>query len=1083
MITVYSASAGSGKTYTLTREFLTLALGENATHAYRHILAVTFTNKATGEMKHRIVKELRTMRMGVASPMANEIAGRLNVPFSTLQARADQALTSILHNYSAFAVSTIDSFFQKLIRNFTREAGLQGGFKLELDTQYVLDAVTRQVFARIGQPGYEQLEEWIIAMAREKVVEGDKWDFRAEMMALGKELFREKLMRKESELEELHVNSPEFPENKKKLLETIAQQENKIKSAAADILKKMNAAGITPEDFAYAGKGTIVNYLEKVESGEWELPKSRALEMLENSESCFTKSNKKRNQLIDAYERKIQGPAQTLVAQLEKSLPFLLTAIEIRKNLNILGLVGSIREELKIFRENENLLLLPDTTLLLFKIMQENDASFVYEKAGNYYNHFLIDEFQDTSRTQWENFKPLLVNSIANGNENLIVGDIKQSIYRWRDGDWRLLYGAFSEGIHPELIQQKNLQYNYRSHPEIIRFNNSLFAKLTEIAAVELAAKIPDTQPEKPLWMEQIRGLFQHATQRIPDEEKKASTGYVRMEIIETKEIKEYNKSLEDPEEKTTWKKEAMQKLHRQILELQDHGYFLDQMAILVRSKSQGSEIMQFLTGGGVDQIPIACTSSEALPLSQAVSVQLIILSLKLLLDENNDPAWAALTKHHHFHENETEWINRWMHNKQELYPQWLSDETERARLRRLPLFELFNEIIRLLNLTENKWKKETGYLTGFLDAVLEFLKEENPDPEQFLQWWENTGKNRPVQMTDRTDSIKILTIHKSKGLEFPVVLIPFLDWEVLPRATLSPWLWCNPAKQNITALKLAPVKYGSRLENTLFSTEYFEEMQLNYADNLNLIYVALTRAADVLWGCIPVSKNDKGEITKGRISSHLYQSLDRLSTGEAKLHADEYGFYSGSLESLHPPTREITNGVPEIDLVTHPWLTRLRVKKISRKLPAGKKEKEKIQYGIMLHTVMEKIQHREDVARAIQEWTFSGYLSALDREEMMQKIQSVLQHPDLQEWFTGKYTIRNEVSLLENSGAISRPDRVMMNAEKIIIADFKTGKARPEHKNQILRYAEIIGQIESRPVEGWLVYFESDEIRTQQVL
>lgn len=1083
MITVYSASAGSGKTYTLTREFLTLALGDNPTHAFRHILAVTFTNKATGEMKHRIVKELRTMRMGVASPMANEIAGRLNVPFSTLQSRADQALTAILHNYSAFAVSTIDSFFQKLIRNFTREAGLQGGFKLELDTHYVLDSVTRQVFARVGLPGYEQLEEWILAMAQEKVVAGEKWDFRAEMMALGKELFREKLMRKETELEALHVNSSEFPENKKKLAETIAREENKLKYAAGEILKKMNAAGITPEDFAYAGKGTIANYLQKLESGIWELPNSRASEMLENAESCFTKSNKKRSQLIAAYEANIQAPAQAVVAQLEQTLPFLLTAIEIRKNLNILGLVGSIREELKIFRENENLLLLPDTTLLLYKIMQENDASFVYEKAGNYYNHFLIDEFQDTSRTQWENFKPLLLNSIANGNDNLIVGDIKQSIYRWRDGDWRLLYGAFAEGIHPELIHLKNLDYNYRSHPEIIRFNNSLFAVLTEIAAGELAARIPDGQPEKSMWMDQIRGLFKHANQLIPEEKKNTTSGYVRWDTIKTKEIKENNSFLEDTEEKTTWKKEALQRLHAQILKFKEHGYFLDQMAILVRNKKEGSEIMHYLTEGGTAQNPIACTSSEALPLAQAVSVQLIILSLKLLLDKNNAPAWAALTKHHRFNENETEWINQWMHNKQELYPKWLSDDTERARLRRLPLFELFNEIIRLLDLTASKWKKETAYLTGFLDVVLEFLKEENPDPEQFLQWWEYSGKDKPVQMTDRTDSVKILTIHKSKGLEFPIVLIPFLEWEVLPRANQSPWLWCNPERQNITSLSLAPVKYSSRLEPTLFSSEYFEEMQLNYADNLNLIYVALTRAADVLWGCIPISQNSEGVVAKGKVSSLVYQSLVNLSSAEGNLQEDESGFSSGSLKSLAPPSRKASPDIPEIELQTHPWLDRLRVKKISRKLPAGKKEKEKIQYGIMLHTVMEKIQHRDDVSKAIQEFTFSGYLSDQDREEMLQKVQSVLQHPDLQDWFTGKYSIRNEVSLLESTGTVSRPDRVMMSPEKIIIADFKTGKARPEHTNQIIRYAEIIAQIESRPVEGWLVYFEAESIRTQQVL
>lgn len=1079
MITVYSASAGSGKTYTLTREYLSLALAKDYKTAYRHILAVTFTNKATGEMKSRILRELKNIISDEAQKhtLCNELIQILGISVQDLQKRADFVLSAILHDYSGFSVSTIDSFFQKIVRNFTREAGLQAGFKLELDQDSVLEAVIQQVLAHLGTPGYDQLDAWVISMAEEKVEQGEKWDFRAEMMALGKQLFRETLMRREEDLEQLNAAHSGFQDHRKKLFADIAVIEKQIQNTAAEILNQFQEAGFSPEDLSYGMSG-LGGYIYKTAQGQTDLPGKRVSDMAADAEKWFAKSNKNRNAWITSVHAGILDSVQNFIQLMEHKLPVLITAYEIRKYLNILGLVNFIREELRIYRQEENILLLPDTTLLLFKIIRENEASFIYEKAGNYYRNFLIDEFQDTSRTQWDNFRPLVVNSIASGNKNLLVGDVKQSIYRWRDGDWKLLYGDFQADIHTDLIQKKTLDYNYRSLSGIIEMNNKIFSTIPQVSVLEMGNKIPDEVSEKLQWIEEARGIFTDTIQQIPEKSFHKPSGFSEFNCIESEQ------SEDSENTDLTWKEISLKYLYQQIQELKEAGFSYAQMSVLTRTKKDGSEILQYLQSGVNGQECIPVSSSEALQVGAGQSVQLLVNALICLIYDKNAPALAALSLQWKYAESPDAWVSAWLEKNKNIIPQEIIEPESRARLRRMPLFDLFHEFIRVFKLDQPEWNHEAAFVSGFMDSVLEFMKEDNPDPELFLEWWEYKGKIRSIQMPDDQDAVRILTIHKSKGLEFPVVLIPYCDWEILPGFHNSPWLWCSPQKAGVSALPLAPVKFRKELSRTFFSKEYFDECRLNYADNLNLLYVAFTRAEQVLRVNLPVLKTRDGSLKPGRMSSLLYQTLEVLSDNSPEfIHFDTARFFAGNLQCVLPEKEIVKFTATELNIHSGAWMDRLRVKKISRLLPARNTEEKKIQYGVLVHALLENVKYKDDTEKALSELVFSGLISVSEVPTLRKRLELLFVHPEIQEWFDGSWEIRNEASILDAEGRIWRPDRIMLKDGKLIIADFKTGMPRIEYADQVRQYAELFSGMGYTQIEAWLVYIHEAGIAPEKVM
>jgi len=1077
MITVYSASAGSGKTYTLTREYLCLALGDDYRYAYKRILAVTFTNKATAEMKQRILRELNSMKASrvQAGSMGDEICHLLDISPEELQKRAGELHFRILHDYSGFAVSTLDAFFQKIVRNFTREAGLQAGFRLELNVSFVLEEVTRQVLGRLGTPGFELLDEWVLSMAEEKVEQGDRWDFRQDIIHLGKELFRENLMRKEEALDTLNAGDDTFREQRNRLFQSIALRENELSSLAQNLLDALGNLGVAPNDLAYGASG-LGGYLQKIANKVFDFPGSRTLEAAENPEKWVTKTSSHRASIIPHIQANLGLLLQNLISYIQEKLPELNTLIEIRNYLNILGLVSFIREELKLYRQEKNIMLLPDTTLLLFKIIRENDTSFIYEKAGNYFENFLIDEFQDTSRTQWDNFQPLIRNSLASGKKSLLVGDVKQAIYRWRDGDWKLLYGEFQKGIHADQIKREVLRKNHRSLPGIIRTNNRIFSTLPLLAIEDLQNILPDTLPEKNQWLQEISGLFQDAEQEVPEHKLQHPEGYAAFHCLE-----QAQETDEDSGEGLGWKERSLQVLHDRILELKALGFRYADMAILTRKKSEGTEILNYLQFPGDTRETVPATSSEALMLGSGIGVRMLIQALRMLLHSNDDPARAALSISLLYGQNPDAWIQNWSDKRHEILPEILWNEHSRARLRKLPLFDLFHTLLRLLGLDTHSQKHETAFLAGFMDAVLEFMKEDNPDADRFLEWWEEKGQTRAVQMPDGLDAVRILTIHKSKGLEFPVVLIPFCDWDIIPGAQMAPLLWCEPVKTGLSKIPLAPVRYKQALGNTAFRNAYFDELRLNYADNLNLLYVAFTRAEKVLICNLPVLTKKDGSMKKGRMASLLYPALIALQM-QVVLEGQEEILYSGNLHTLQITPALQEESIQELHMHSEDWMNRLRVKKLARSLPLPQQQGGHRQYGVLVHNLLENIHTLQDAETALNQMLFSGTISESEKTNLRARLDLLFHHSKALHWFDGTYEVRTESDILDIEGKHWRPDRIMKKDNAIHIVDFKTGKHKPEYIQQIQNYAGLFSQMGYSVQQASLVYIAEDAVEFMEV-
>jgi ATP-dependent exoDNAse (exonuclease V) beta subunit len=475
----------------------------------------------------------------------------------------------------------------------------------------------------------------------------------------------------------------------------------------------------------------------------------------------------------------------------------------------------------------------------------------------------------------------------------------------------------------------------------------------------------------------------------------------------------------------------------------------------------------------------IPVSSSEALSIGSGLSVQLIIHALTIILSDNNAPAKAALSYQLSDKSTDGIWSKAWMNKTPLNIPEAFLNEKSRSELRKIPLFELVHVIIRQLCLDQPEWEAETGFITGFLDGILEFMKEDNPDAERFLDWWETTGKTRAVMMPDENDTIRILTIHKSKGLEFPIVFVPFCDWSILPSAQNSPWIWCNPNQHKINPLKLAPIKFGKRMEQSVFAHSYYEEIQLNYADTLNLLYVAFTRAVKGLFISFQVQENQSG-LSQGKSSTLILKTIENSIFQASPENPNK--FTLGDILSLEKEPIKIEQNTQVLQLHSENWMDRLRVKKIARKLPAYSSAKSKTEYGIFIHAVLEKIRYQEDAERVIRELMYSGYIPESEVENILNKLNQIFADPIAGKWFQKPIRCKNEASILSPDGKISRPDRIMFDQDKIILVDFKTGKRKPEDIEQLKSYTILLSEMNYKNIEAWLLYLNEDKIELKAI-
>ena len=1073
MLTVYRASAGAGKTHTLTGEYLSLLF--RMPGAFRHILAVTFTNKATDEMKSRIVNELYNLASGKTSDYIQTLQATYSLTEKQIRTQAQKILIEVLHDYSAFHISTIDRFFQQTMRAFTREIGLHGGYGIEMDQELVLATAVDNLLADLDHPTNKQLLHWFLRFAEERIENGGEWNLRREIMALGREVFKEKFKASGNEVAQDIANKQLLESYRGELYKIIHATEFEIQNLGKEALYIMDQHLVKPSDFKGGSRSPLMLF-ERLAQGEMKEPTATFLKLVDNMDNYYTKTTPTglreilKATVLDGLNDCVRG-----VIYLFEHLKNYYSAKEINRYFYTLGILTDISQQIAAYREEKNVMLIADTTELLNQIIGQSDTPFIYEKIGSRIDHYMIDEFQDTSNMQWNNFRPLLEESLAQGQSNLIVGDVKQSIYRFRNSDWELLDKQIRLDFSNEEIQEKTLADNWRSCPNIVKFNNAFFKTLPLVfqhTYNETLEASSLNEQEKALFATKIITAYAKSEQQIPPKANQQE-GHVRIEFL----------SDDEEENGKNWREKALEQLPHLLEQLQDNGYALKDIAILVRTNQEGAQVADTLLTYKEDH-PSAhyhydLISDDALFISNAISVRFLVAILRFLkkpTDAMNKETVTYLYK-----------VLKGAFGDEQIT---LPAETlfTLQTIAQQSLYEIVEELFRLFatDFPEN----EQIYIQAFLDMISEFVQKEHADLSLFLLWWDESGCKKTITTPNEQNAIRILTIHKSKGLGFKAVIIPFCDWEIDHKPNKQTILWSHPKEKPFNKLHLVPVRYTPLLSKTIFAKEYFDERLHTFIDNLNTLYVALTRPKEELFVFAPVpAKINKETNQTEKISSladamwtSLLTEMPNTEEGESLLQLP--AFFQAGTQTFEIGSSSATRQTQEKKKYEEIGMTRLTSISSTDRLHLRLQSKGLFfddphrKYGTLMHKLLSNIRTQKDITQAINQYRQEGVIDEQEAQTLHARLSHLLNQPEVKPWYDEATEIKNEVSILFGNGLSKRPDRVIFQQDRVIVIDYKFGEQiNPSHYQQINTYLKLIRQMGYQQVEGFLWYVELGKI------
>lgn len=1046
-LTVYKASAGSGKTFRLSAEYIARLLnGEPDMH--RHILAVTFTNKATTEMKERILQYLWEISILDEKEELNEFAQLLfsilpsDISRTEIRKRAQVALRSIIHDYDHFHVVTIDSFFQSLLTNLAHELGLAVGFKVDLDDKESIEKAVERLIETA--PENKEVLKWVLKYIEERIDDSKKWDIRKELNGLAGELTKERFMLHEDHLLQLLTNSQQLEAYKSKLRKIQEDALQKLITSAKEINTKISQSGNGYADISNGNK-TIGSYLQKLILGGVDAPSDSVNKMIDGSKEWLRKNDLKRPDLVNRMNQFREGLEE--VEKLRSTVSHIVNTCHLTlKLLNPLRLLGEINQVLTDLNNENNKFMLAKTPLLFSKLVGDNDASFVFEKAGTTFRHIMIDEFQDTSYLQWNNFKNLLIENMSTGNDCLLVGDVKQGIYRFRGGDWNILENIQKEFKHivPNI---QRLEENYRSSNAIVDFNNALFPLATSF----LDQRSHDTR---------ITQLYNDVKQ-IANER---SAGYVRLHLSEEE------MPLDD--------------LAEQIQLMHKKGVSYNDMAILLRYNNKSSDIIQYFSKNH-PEIPMV--SDEAYLLSSSRAIQLIIHALRYLNNENDTIARTYISKiyNNYILQKNLPWD---IITLPESLPEQFSQNYE--SLKRTSIYKLCEDLIKIFEI--EKLENEAAFVFTFLDQVMGFLNENTTDIENFLAKWEETYHRKAISMGD-FDGVRILTIHKSKGLAFHTVFIPYCDWYI-EKDHNKDLLWCQPTQPPFNTLPIVPVSIiaSKQVTDSIYSQEYAYEHQQKRIENLNLLYVAFTRAEEnmLIWSTCQKEKPLSPQSTVGDLLNKCIQTSSNLWQQQAE-HVWEI---QGRNPQIKEKKKEKKHSINPLKIVSKPLLFNLKRYQVTAQFRQSNEAKNffdnsqnqpvntYLQRGNVLHAIFSQINTIDDIEKAVNSSMVNGLIgTAEEGQQIKEWICKKMSQPAISQWFDKKWSVFNECTILsrDESGQLMeiRPDRVMTDYQNTIVIDYKFGKPNHHHRKQVQVYMQNLQEMGHKNIKGYIWYVLTDQI------
>ena len=1077
-LTIYKASAGSGKTFTLSVEYIKLLIKDP--QSYRSTLAVTFTNKATEEMKLRILSQLYGIwkLLPDSKSYIDKIKEDLDVTEEYMSERAGIALHNIVHNYSYFRIETIDSFFQSVLRNLARELDLTANLRIELNDYQIERNAVDELINSLDENS--ELLTWIMEYIRENMDDDKDWNVIGNIKRFGENIFREYYKTNSKKLNERLLEEGFFKQYTSKLRQMRNEAEVEMQNEAAQFFDALNHNGIEIDDLNN-GKNGPAGYFIKIKKGIYNntIVTKRLQKVLdEGSESSWVKQ-KSSKETQDIVRELANSTLTPLVHHAEdvrqKNWYIYGSAVLTLRHLNQLRLLNSIENKVRMMNVEQNRFLLSDTHTLLHSLIRDTDSPFIFEKIGNYLENIMIDEFQDTSTVQWQNFKVLLEECMSHGEQqgNLIVGDVKQSIYRWRSGDWRMLNNIEREFPYlNSMLNVCSLDTNYRSSRRVITFNNAFFKRASELEYADQKSSTQDTSSP-----EQLKKAYSDVAQKVPSF--RDNHGYVSINLLPNED----------------YRQQALQKTAEAVSLLLDSGANYSDIAILVRS----NDIIQLIAEFFANELPdVKIVSDEAFRLDSSVSVNIIVNAMLWLTHPDNILAKAYIAKAYQTYvlkksEQETNKLLATAEGIDSALPCALIDK--RNDLLTMPIFELAEQIYTLFNI--GNIKGEDAYLYAFYDALTDFIANNTADIDSFVEEWNDSIAAKTIQAS-AIDGIRIITIHQSKGLEFEHVVIPFCDWTLEKGNTI----WCTPQVEPYNELPLIPVDFSaSQMKGTIYEFDYNEEHLQNCVDNLNLLYVAFTRAASSLFVIAQ----------RGTPSSRSYiveQAITDIKLEGSSLDGDpsdkkaELLFSYGELEIVETKAKKKSDNIftPEVenmnvDMATFSNKVEFKQSNKSRDFVADddentddddRKQLSYIKTGKILHYLFSTINTTDDIDTSLAQLEMDGLIeeSGTNIKRLRDMLHKRFSNRQVADWFSSRWTLFNECTILDYDAATDtvrehRPDRVMKDEKtgEVVIVDFKFGSPRPEYVEQVNRYKALTQNMGYPNVKGYLWFVYSNRI------
>ena len=1123
-IKVYRASAGSGKTYTLVYEYirylfngqctmhnaqsfdnaqctmhnaqlipsssgLPLRQGENSggvrflgLNLHRRVLAVTFTNKSTAEMKERIVRALYELANGEKGDYVEKLRGDIlalkGVTDEEIRERAMALLTDILQDYTQFRVSTIDGFFQQVVRSFARELNLNNQYQVELDTDRVLELAVDNMLASLNAqctmhnsqldkpfspsdsaPNLgEQLLEWLTEFASERVQEDKSWNPRGAILDLAKLILTEDYL---SQKEKFGFDLKRLKEYRGHIREIIRKFDEDLKEVCG--VAQGVLSGVDGKEFFGDNRISRFSY-ENLKGNKYQLTSTFAKGAESDDLENWCKVKYKKKVELQPVVTRLHECAKRIVELCDpkgKRCREWETAKIVNSYLYILGILNEIDEHVMEICREKDCLMISSTSDFINKIIDNSDTPFIYEKVGVQTDHFMIDEFQDTSRLQWGNFVPLLKETVAQGNESMIVGDVKQSIYRWRNGDWSILH----EGIKAEFgdaVKDETLEKNFRSSREVVEFNNKMYAELPKLVDAQL-------KEQGVIDVDYLHGIYADSEQKVGKTD--APKGYVRVEYFEDDE--------EDKELK--WRVKSLDRMVEQMRESGEYG----DMAVLVRKNREAQVVAERLR---TEEIPFY--SSEALCVADDVAVRFIVAVLEYLMQPHEQLYRANVVALHRevclgrmvgaedfelmsYSGGDYEYWEREVFGDEIVAKRF-------ARVKHLALMQMIELLIDIFKLDSVDSRVHSIYLQSFLDKVQTYAIDGTLDIRSLLEYWAQQGEKTFVAMPEGGDAVRIITIHKSKGLEFGIVFIPFMNWKfgLSGHDNIQLVSTSGKTRENhifVDEIGVVPINTRSskKLLNSEFTADIVEEFMASVLDVMNELYVATTRASRQLY--LHCAYPDAKDVKKNSDEINDVAVWDMIQSELAMDEVYEVGDKEQGIRNREQGVGSKEQGIENSQLST------LNSQLPSEELVAKRSElrytysedtEDARQHGVVMHRLFERIVVVDDVDSAIEQLEREGE----DVVGLRQEVEVILAIEGVAELFDSKWKVMNEAEIFDGNGRAYRPDRVMINEKKreVVVVDYKFGEYNEElhqrYSRQVGRYVQLISDM-GYAARGYLLY------------